>query len=174
MNLSKISPIALALAAAFAAAGALAPAHAADNMDFQVLINIDESCDVVSTDDVDFATNAATPGTVSADGQVVVQCTRNAPYNVRLDGGQHSSNNINARKMQHTNGTDTIAYQLFQSAGGAVWGQTDGTDTVTGTGTGFGTGAPYDQVHTVHAQATLVGTELAGAYADTVKATVTF
>lgn len=170
MNLSKISLITVALAAA----GALAPAHAADNMDFQVLINIDASCDVVSTNDVDFATNAATPGTVNANGQVVVQCTRNTPYDVQLDGGQHSSNNINARKMLHTNGIDTIAYQLYQTAGGTVWGQTDGTDTVTGTGTGFGTGAPYDHVHTVHAQATLVGTELAGAYADTVKATVTF
>lgn len=170
MNLSKISLI----AAALAAAGALAPAHAADNMDFQVLIDIDASCDVVSTDDVDFTNAAAAPGTVTADGQVVVQCTRNTAYDIQLDGGQHSGNDINARKMQHTNGVDTIAYQLYQTAGGAVWGQTDGTDTVTGTGAGFGTGAPYDQAHTVHAVATLVGTELAGSYADTVKATVTF
>lgn len=170
MNLSKISLIAVALAAA----GALAPAHAADNMDFQVLIDIDASCDVTSTDDVDFSNNLATPGTVSATGEVVVQCTRNAPYNIQLDGGQHSGNDINARQMQHTNGVDTIAYQLYQAAGGAVWGQTDGVDTVTGTGTGFGTGAAYDHAHAVHAVATLVGTELAGSYADTVKATVTF
>lgn len=170
MKLSKISLI----AAALAAAGALAPAHAADNMDFQVLIDIDESCDVVSTDDVDFATSTAAPGVVSADGQVVVQCTRNTAYDVQLDGGQNSGNNVNARKMLHTNGVDTIAYQLYQTAGGTVWGQTDGVDTVSGTGAGFGTGAPYDQVHTVYAQATLVGTELAGDYADTVKATVTF
>jgi spore coat protein U-like protein len=170
MNLSQKSLIALALAAA----GAMAPVHAADNQDFQVLINIDASCDVVSTDDVDFATHAATPGQVTADGQVVVQCTKNTAYNVRLDGGLHSGNDINARKMQLASGTDTIAYQLYQSAGGPVWGQTDGADTVTGTGTGFGTGAPFDQAHGVHAVATLVGTEAAGAYADTVKATVTF
>ncbi|MDX1549278.1 MAG: spore coat U domain-containing protein [Lysobacter spongiicola] len=163
------------LATAFAAALALPAAHAADNQDFQVLIDIDASCDVVSTDNVDFDTQLAAPGTVDATGGVTVQCTRDQAYNVQLDGGQNSGNDVSDRRMLHANGTDTIAYQLYQDAGRSTpWGETDGTDTVSGTGTGFGSGAPYNQDHTVYARATLAGTELAGAYEDTIKATVTF
>ena len=55
MNVPKIS-----LLAAFLAAGAAAPAFAADNANFQVLIDIDASCDVVSTGNVDFANRFAT------------------------------------------------------------------------------------------------------------------
>src|SRR5690606_6670930 len=82
------------LATAFAAALALPAAHAADNQDFQVLIDIDASCDVVSTANVDFDTQLAAAGTVDATGGVTVQCTRNQAYNVKLDGGLNSSNDV--------------------------------------------------------------------------------
>ena len=84
-----------------------------------------------------------------------------------MNGG--SSDDVAARQM--SNGSDTIAYQLYQDAAlGTVWGDT-GTARVTGEGTGFN-GADID--HVVYAQATLVGDETAGDYTDTITATVSF
>lgn len=170
MNVFKTSLLATALIAG----GAIAPAHAADNMNFDVTISIDESCDVTSTETVAFGVQLASAGTATAQGDVVVQCTVDTAYDVALNEGLHSINDINARKMQIVAGTDTIAYQLYQDTAGTVWGETAGTDTASGIGTGFGTGASFDQVHTVEAVATLVGTEPAGDYSDTITATVTF
>ena len=168
MKLLTASLLATALAAAV-----VAPVQAADNADFKVLIDIDASCDVVSTQNIDFDTQFANAGTLNATGEVVVQCTNGQAYDVQLDGG--GGNDVSARRMVNAAGTDSVAYQLYQDAGRSdVWGQTDGTDTVPGTGTGYGSGATFDRVHTVYAQATLVGDELAGAYEDTVTATVTF
>ena len=66
----------------------------------------------------------------------------------------------------------TIAYQLFKGPGFTdVWGNT-GTDAATGIGTGFG--ASHDQEFTVSARATLIGTETATSYTDTITATVTY
>ena len=168
MNLFKASLLATALVAA----GIAAPAHAENNQDFQVLIDIEASCDVISTDDIDFDTQVAKSGTLNTSGNVVVQCTRDQAYHVQLSGGQ--TNDVAAREMRNVAG-DAISYQLYlDSARTKTWGETKGTDTASGTGTGFGTGATYDQAHTVFATATLTGTERVGAYSDTVKATVTF
>ena len=168
MNLFKASLLATALVAA----GAASPAFAENNKDFQVLIDIEASCDVISTDDIDFETQVARSGTVNTSGNVVVQCTRDQAYNVRLSGGQ--TDDVAAREMRNAAG-DAISYQLYlDDARTKAWGETDGTDTASGTGTGFGTGAAYNRPHTVFATATLTGTERVGAYSDTVKATVTF
>ena len=171
MNVFKTSLI----AAALIAAGAAAPATAADNMAFDVTITIDKSCDVTSTSDVAFGSTTASAGTVTGTGgNVTVQCTVDVPYDIALDAGDNGAN-VGARKMLHTNGTDAIPYQLYQDAGfSTVWGDTVDTNTVEGTGTGFGTGTPYDQPHTVYAQATVPGTAPVGSYSDTITATVTF
>lgn len=158
------------LATALIAAGAIAPANAADNMDFDVTLTIDKSCDVTSTETIAFGNVLASAGTANAQGDVAVQCTKGTAYALALNGGNNSGNDINARQM--SSGSNTIAYQLYQDTANTVWGQTAGTDTVDGTGAGFG--AAFDQVHTVHATATIVGTEPAGNYSDTVTATVTF
>ncbi len=167
MNLFKTTLLVTALIAA----SSLAPASAADNQNFDVTLTISKSCDVTSTQNVAFGNVQANPGTLNAQGGVSVQCTSGTPYALALNGGNNSSNNINARKM--ASGTSTIAYQLYQDTStSTVWGETAGTDTVDRIGTGFG--AAFNQAHTVYAAATIVGTEPAGNYTDTVTATVTF
>ncbi|MGY0798196.1 Csu type fimbrial protein [Lysobacter sp. A286] len=171
MNLFKTSLLATALIAG----GAIAPANAADNMNFDVTITIDKSCDVTSTSDVSFNSRFASAGTVSTNGGVTIQCTVDVPYNVALNAGNNGGTDITARKMLISGGgTDTIAYQLYQDTAQTVWGQTVGTDTVTGTGIGFGAAATFNQPHTVYAEATIVGTEPVGSYSDTITATVKF
>lgn len=171
MNLFKTTLLATSLIALCA----LSPANAgSDSADFDVTLTIQGSCDVISADTVAFGNVLASVGTATADGDVTVQCTKGTAYALALNGGAHSSNNINARQMLIGGaGTDTIAYQLYQDSGtSTVWGETANTDTVDGTGAGFG--AAFNQVHTVYAEATIVGSETVGNYSDTVTATVTF
>ncbi len=104
---------------------------------------------------------------VNATTALGVQCSNGTPYNVGLDGGQNSGGNINARKMAL--GASSIAYQLYQdSARSAVWGNTIGTNTVTGTGTGI------TQSLTVYGQVPPQPTPPAGTYNDTITVTVTY
>ena len=105
MKLLNASLIAAAIACA-----AFAPAHAADNMDLDVTITIDKSCDVTSTGDVAFGNALASAGTVDAvGGLVTVQCTIGVPYDVALNAGNNGGSDVGARQMLHTNGTDAIA-----------------------------------------------------------------
>lgn len=171
MNLFKTT----LLATSVIALCALSPANAgSDFADFDVTLTIQGSCDVISADTVAFGNVLASAGTATADGDVTVQCTKGTAYALALNGGDYSSDNINARKMQIVGGgTDTIGYQLYQdSSTSTVWGENAGTDTVDGTGAGYGTA--FSQVHTVYAEATIAGTETVGNYKDTVTATVTF
>jgi spore coat protein U-like protein len=62
-----------------------------------------------------------------------------------------------------------LGYALFSDASRTVnWGQTIGTDTVTGTGNGAA------QAITVYGQATAGQFVAPGAYTDTITATVTY
>ena len=170
MKLLNASLIAAAIACA-----AFAPAHAADNMDLDVTITSDKSCDVTSTGDVAFGNALASAGTVDAvGGLVTVQCTIGVPYDVALNAGNNGGSDVGARQMLHTNGTDAIAYQLYSDAGRSqVWGNTVDTNTVEGTGTGFG-GPAYNRTHPIFARATIPGESPVGTYSDVITATVVF
>jgi spore coat protein U-like protein len=66
-------------------------------------------------------------------------------------------------------GAAVLGYSLFSDAARTVnWGQTIGTDTVTGTGNGSA------QAITVYGQATAGQFVAPGAYTDTITATVTY
>ncbi len=171
MNIVKTTLFAAIAATAMFAASA---AHAETKSDtFQVKIEIQGSCDIISTEDVDFATHFANPGLVEAQGAVIVQCTTGQAYQVQLDGGTNAD--VTDRQMVGAANSDTINYQLYSNSGRTqVWGENLGTDTVDGTGTGFGTGAPFDQALIVYGVATLVGNETVDTYADTITATINF
>lgn len=104
---------------------------------------------------------------VNATTTLGVQCSNGTPYNVGLDGGQNSGNNINARKM--VLGARSITYQLYQNAArSTVWGNTVGTNTVAGTGSG------NSQSLTVYGQVPAQTTPPAGTYNDVITVTVTY
>jgi spore coat protein U-like protein len=65
--------------------------------------------------------------------------------------------------------TNTLTYSLYQDSGHAtVWGNTIGTNTVTGTGTGIA------QTLTVYGQIPATQYAAPGAYTDTVNVTLTY
>jgi spore coat protein U-like protein len=106
---------------------------------------------------------SSVPGTST----ISVQCANGISYNVGLDGGLNSGNNINARKM--VMGTNSVAYQLYRdSSRTQVWGNTVNTDTVQGTGNGS------IQSLTVYGNVPVQTTPPAGTYQDTVVVSVTY
>lgn len=137
---------------------------------FQVRINVQGTCVVLTTTDIDFGTQVPTAGSHDQTGTIRVQCTRDLPFTLGLNGGT-TTGDVNARAMVNATGVQ-IPYTLRQNAaGGGVWGN-DSTNWYSGTGLGLG--SAFEIALTVHARATLAGSEPAGAYLDTVTATLTY
>jgi spore coat protein U-like protein len=99
---------------------------------------------------------------------VTATCTTGTTYNIGLDPGQGSGATVTTRKMTLSAG-NTLNYSLYSdSAYSVVWGNTIGTNTVTGTGTGIG------QPITVYGKIPAAQFSAPGAYTDTVAVTLTY
>lgn len=103
-----------------------------------------------------------------SQSSVVVTCTPGTPYEVALDRGAHAVGTV--RYMAPAIGAGTVPYSLYSNASRTTaWGNTSGTDTVSGTaGLLPTTLTVYGRVP---AGAALVA---ANTYADVVTVTVTF
>jgi len=109
-----------------------------------------------------------TAAAASSTSTVSVTCTNTTPYNVGLNAGSAAGATVTTRSMTGP-GSALLGYSLFSDSARIVnWGQTIGTDTVTGAGNGSA------QALTVYGQVA-AGQYLApGAYTDTITATVTY
>lgn len=113
----------------------------------------------VSTEAVNFGTQGTLQRNIDATGAVLVTCTPETVYSIRLDGGEDAAAPT-ARKMSR--GSDKIIYGLYRNGERDLpWGDTEGT-TVAGTGTGSA------QFHTVFGRVAPQSTPPAGTYTDTV------
>ncbi len=107
----------------------------------------------------------ATP--TDANTTVLVTCTFGTPYNVGLNTGPGTGATVATGKM--TSGSNLLGYSLYQDvARTTVWGQTIGTDTMTGTGTGL------PQTFNVRGRIPAQQTAPNGIYADTITVSVTY
>ena len=121
---------------------------------------------LVSATPLAFGTYTGTQATSSST--VSVTCTNTTPYNVGLNAGGTTGATVSSRSMIGP-GSALLGYSLFSdSARTSNWGQTIGTDTVTGTGNGSA------QALTVYGQVAAGQYVAPGAYADTITATVTY
>jgi spore coat protein U-like protein len=153
------------VAAVLAIAGA---AYAATTTStFQVQITIAASCTIVSTSTLNFGSQGVLTAAVNNTSTLNVQCTNTTPYNVGLDAGTGTGATVAARKM--TGGAATVTYTIYQDSGRTtVWGNTIGTNTVTGTGNGA------SQTFTLYGQVPAQTTPAPASYSDTVTVTVTY
>jgi spore coat protein U-like protein len=102
--------------------------------------------------------------TGAAGGNIQLTCSNGTPYTVTLDAGLHASGTT----RQMTNGTDNVAYGLYQDVARATpWG--DGT-TFGGALSGNGTGAAVDM--NIYGRVPPQAAVSAGTYTDTVLVTV--
>nr|WP_321984288.1 spore coat U domain-containing protein [uncultured Lichenicoccus sp.] len=132
-----------------------------------VSITITAGCTVTATA-VAFATQSTLGAAIAANGTVSPTCTNTTPYVVSLDKGGGAGATTTLRKMTGP-ASAVITYSLFQNASLTTnFGNTSGTDTVSGTGNG--TAQPI----TVYGQVPAQTSPAPGAYADVVNVTVTF
>jgi spore coat protein U-like protein len=130
------------------------------NTTFKVSARVNAVCEITATD-LAFGTYTAQSGT-PLQGTTVLKatCTPNSTYNIGLNEGTSPGATVNQRRMV-SGTTGTLNYQLYSDASrSAIWGNTTGTDTVTGTGTGLA------QDHTVFGQVPAAQVVPAGDYAD--------
>lgn len=128
---------------------------------FRVTASVQAVCEVTATD-LAFGTYTSQAGT-PLQGTTLLRttCTPNTTYNVGLNEGTSPGATVNARKM--VSGTQVLNYQLYSDAARSkIWGNTTGTDTVTGVGTGTA------QDHTVFGAVPATQVVPAGDYADTI------
>ena len=133
---------------------------------FSALATVQKTCTVSATN-LDFGSVGLLISNVDASNTVTVKCSNSTSYNVGLSAGNGSGATVAARKM--TNGANTVTYSLYNTAGRTtVWGNTIGTDTVTGTGSGS------NQVLTVYGRVPPQTTPPPATYTDTIVVTVTY
>ena len=132
---------------------------------FSVTATVQSTC-LVSATALAFGTYTGAAATSTS--AVSVTCTNTTPYNVGLSAGLATGATVTTRSMTGP-AAALLGYALFSDAARTVnWGQTIGTDTVTGTGNGSA------QAITVYGQAAASQYVAPGAYADTITATVTY
>ncbi len=123
---------------------------------------------VATTTPMAFANyNASGASPNDATATISVLCTLGTTYEIALDAGLGSGATTAGRKMTFL--TSLLNYQIYRDAGRSLsFGNSNGTDTVSGTGTGLlVTHTAYGRIAT--------GQYLSpGAYVDTVTVTVTY
>ena len=128
---------------------------------FRVSARVEAVCEVTATD-LAFGTYTAQGGTpVQGTTLLRATCTPGTTYNVGLNEGTSPGATVNQRKM--VSGAQSLNYQLYSdSARSTIWGNTTGTDTVTGVGTGLAVD------HTVFGAVPAAQVVPAGDYQDTI------
>lgn len=134
---------------------------------FQVAATVASNC-IVSAGNLAFGTYdplAASP--VASTSQISVRCTLGTGYSIGLDAGGGSGATVAARLMAQ--GAATLTYGLYQDSGHTtVWGNTPGTDTVSGTGTGLSVN------HPVYGQLPPGQNVSTGGYTDTITVSINY
>jgi spore coat protein U-like protein len=132
---------------------------------FTVTATVQATCTVSATN---LAFGTYTAAVANATSTVSVTCTNTTPYNVGLNAGTATGATVTTRKMTGPSSA-TLNYGLFQDSGYTQnWGNTVGTDTVSGTGNGSA------QNLTVYGQVPAGQYVQPGSYSDTITVTVSY
>ena len=138
---------------------------------FDVTATVADACSVSATN---LAFGSVTPvdnANIDATSTVTVTCSLGTSYAVALDAGSNESTagDVTTRRMKDA-GTNYLSYQMCSDTGRTtVWGDTAGTNDVTGLGTGLG--VPVVVYGRIPAGQQETAT---GSYSDTVNVTVTY
>ncbi len=167
----------IALTAAVGAAllpvlsGAAVYSNGSKTATFDVTLTIIADCTIAATPMTFGSSQGVLAAAVNSTTTMSVTCTNTTPYNVGLSAGTVSGSTTSARLMAGTtagNTSTTLAFNLYQTAGATNWGNTQGTDTKSGTGNGAA------QTLTVYGTVPAQNTPQPDTYKTTITATVFF
>jgi spore coat protein U-like protein len=110
-----------------------------------------------------------TGATLDVVGTITVTCSSGTAYNIGLNAGNTPGATITNRMMfGGQGGQTTLGYQLFSDAAHAInWGNSSGTNWVSGTGTGIA------QPYTIYGRIPANAATATGNYTDTITASIT-
>jgi spore coat protein U-like protein len=163
MKKSMITSAILAVAGVLTL-GLAANAATTTTATFAVTANVQSNCTIAAAP---LAFGTYTGAVNNATSAITATCTNTTPYNVGLNAGTATGATVSNRSM--VNGASLLNYKITSDAGHATnWGNTIGTDTVTGTGTGA------VQTLNVYGQIPAAQFVTPGAYSDTITATLTY
>ena len=136
---------------------------------FDVTLKIVANC-VIAANPLDFGqSQGVLSSNVSVNTTMNVTCSNTTPYNVGLSAGTGANSVGTTRYLSGTGGnTETVAFNLFQTNGATVWGDTQGTNTKGSVGSGAA------QAITVYGQVPVQNTPAPDTYKSTITATVYF
>jgi spore coat protein U-like protein len=154
--------------AAVSLAALVAPASATTTKTATFLVSLQITADcAISANALNFGSSGVLAAAINQTTTLSVTCSNTTPYNVGLDAGNASGSTVAARLL--ANGAATVGFQMYSDSGrSTVWGNTIGTNTVSGTGTGSA------QTLTVYGQVPAQATPAANTYTSTVTASITF
>jgi spore coat protein U-like protein len=156
-------PLQLARAATYSNGTAIAT--------FTVTLTLNANCSIAANP-LNFGSNGVLATAINQQTTVSVTCTNTTPYNVGLDAGTVTGSSVTNRLMAGTatgNTATTVGFELYQDAGHTVlWGNTQGTNTVSGTGSGSA------QSIVVYGQVPAQATPKPDTYQTSITATVYF
>ena len=116
---------------------------------------------------LNFGTASFITTAINATNTITVQCTNGLPYNIGLNAGSTTGGTTTTRLM--ASGANTVSYKMYSDSGHTTnWGNTVGTDTVSGTGTAG------NQTLTVYGQVPIQSSSTPASYSDLVTITATF
>jgi spore coat protein U-like protein len=131
-----------------------------------VSANVVSNC-TISVGTMSFGDYSGVASNSSADFSIT--CSKSSTYTVGLDAGLTTGATVGTRQMGITQPAGGLNYSLSVNSGHSTnWGNTVGTDTVSGTGTGT------SQTLTVYGQIPANQFVPVGAYADSVVATIAY
>jgi spore coat protein U-like protein len=166
MSKKIIAPIAAGVLLAMAGAAQAATKTSS----FNVTASVAKNC-IINTANLNLGVFDGTSD-LTASSNILVRCTNLTAYSVALSPGSGVFGN---RTM--VSGTNSLIYNLYtDNTYGTVWGDGTGTTSVV-SGAGSGMGIAGEKTHTVFgrllASANAGGVD-AGAYSDTITATITY
>jgi spore coat protein U-like protein len=132
---------------------------------FTVTATVQPVC-TISAANLPFGTYAGPQ--LDAQSQITVTCANTTPWNVGLNQGTFAGATVTTRRMSGPGGA-ALTYALYQNAARTTnWGNTVGTDTVSGTGTGAA------QLLNVYGRIPGAQAPVPGSYTDTILVTLTY
>jgi spore coat protein U-like protein len=135
---------------------------------FDVTMRVVADC-TIAANGIDFGQTGVITSALTGSSNINVTCTNTTPYNVGLDAGTGAGSTGTTRFLSGTGANaDTVAVNLYRSAGSSLWGNTQGTDTLAGTGTGTA------QTLTVYGEIPVQKAPTPDNYKSTITATIYF
>jgi spore coat protein U-like protein len=160
----RLAAAALGAAALWHPARSVAQVKEQRSGTFLVSTQVADSCMIAATP---MAFGAYSGALLTTTSTLTVTCTMGAPYNVGLSAGTAAGATVTTRQM--ISGANRLAYGLFRDSGRTMnWGMTVGADTVASVGNDTA------QALTVFGRIPPGQSVAAGAYSDTIVATVTY